>query len=235
MEFKNYNSLRKKLVLPEYGRHIQEMVESLQTIQDRDLRTRQAHVVIAVMGNLNTHLRDTLDFRHKLWDHLFILSEFKLDVDSPYPIPSLEALTYHPARLPYPKGGIRYKQYGKNIRKIIDLIVTSNEPEQRDVLAADIAKFMKIKSYEYNQEYPSNEVIVNDIRKFSNNVLSLDEESLVSTKLIYRIAKQPVKGGANGQNRKRQTGQNTKGKRNNNPAAISGGKPYYKKNNNKPR
>ena len=85
---KNYNYTRRKLYLPEYGRHIQEMVDSLQEIADKTERTRQAKAVIAVMGNLNPLLRDTADFTHKLWDHLFIMSDFQLDVDSPYPLPT---------------------------------------------------------------------------------------------------------------------------------------------------
>ena len=85
---KNYNYKRRKLFLPEYGRHIHEMVDSLMQIEDRRERNRQARAVIAVMGNLNPLLRDTADFTHKLWDHLFIMSDFKLDIDSPYPIPS---------------------------------------------------------------------------------------------------------------------------------------------------
>ena len=87
---KNYNYLRRRLMIPEYGRHIQEMIDSLLEIEDREERTRQAKAVIAVMGNLNPLLRDTADFTHKLWDHLFIMSDFKLDVDSPYPRPTRE-------------------------------------------------------------------------------------------------------------------------------------------------
>ena len=90
---KNYNYTRRKLYLPEYGRHIQEMIDSLQLIEDRRERNRQARAVIAVMGNLNPLLRDTADFTHKLWDHLFIMSDFQLDVDSPYPQPTRQELS----------------------------------------------------------------------------------------------------------------------------------------------
>ena len=93
---KNYNYTRRKLYLPEYGRHIQEMIDSLQLIEDRRERNRQARAVIAVMGNRNPLLRDTADFTHKLWDHLFIMSDFQLDVDSPYPQPTRQELTITP-------------------------------------------------------------------------------------------------------------------------------------------
>ena len=101
---KNYNYTRRKLYLPEYGRHIQEMIDSLLVIEDRRERNRQARAVIAVMGNLNPLLRDTADFTHKLWDHLFIMSDFQLDVDSPYPRPTRQELTVSPRPLAYTQG-----------------------------------------------------------------------------------------------------------------------------------
>lgn len=102
---KNYNFERKKLMLPEYGRHVHQMVDYLKTIHDRDLRNQQARAVIEVMGNLNPILRESADFKHKLWDHLFIMSDFDLDVDSPYPIPTAKSLYPKPDRIEYPKHG----------------------------------------------------------------------------------------------------------------------------------
>ena len=116
---KNYNYTRCKLFLPEYGRHIHEMVASLLEIEDRRERTRQAKAVIAVMGNLNPLLRDTADFTHKLWDHLFIMSDFQLDVDSPYPRPSRQDLTVAPRRMPYSQRRILFKHYGKYVGEMI--------------------------------------------------------------------------------------------------------------------
>lgn len=189
MDLKHCNSQNEKLLLPEYGRHIQNMVMSLKNIENREDRTRQACAVISVMGNLNSQLRDTADFRHKLWDHLFIMANFELDVDSPYNIPSSESLTYHPEKIEYPSGKITYKQYGKNIRSVINLIKEFDSKEDMAAVAADISKFMKFKSYEYNQEYPSDEVIIEDIRKFSNGIINLEDDSLHSTKLNHRNQK----------------------------------------------
>ena len=115
-----YNTQKKKLLLPEYGRNIQKMVDYLLTIEDREERTRAAKTVIDVMGNLYPHLRDVPDFRHKLWDHLAIMSEFKLDIDTPYPLPSLSKLQEKPERLPYSSNHIKYKHYGKLVEKLID-------------------------------------------------------------------------------------------------------------------
>jgi hypothetical protein len=115
----NYNYTRRKLYLPEYGRHIHEMVDQLMEIEDRDERNRQARIVIAVMGNLQPMLRDTADFTHKLWDHLFIMSDFQLDVDSPYPRPTREELMISPRKMEYSQERIAYKHYGKYVSHII--------------------------------------------------------------------------------------------------------------------
>ena len=113
----DYNSQRKKLILPEYGRNIQMMVDHLATITDRDERTRAAKTVISVMGNLYPHLRDVPDFRHKLWDHLMIMSNFTLDIDSPYPLPEKDILEEKPEKLPYNNHRIKYKHYGSSHRE----------------------------------------------------------------------------------------------------------------------
>ena len=124
---KNYNYTRRKLYLPEYGRHIQEMIDSLLAIEDRRERNRQARAVI--MGNLNPLLRDTADFTHKLWDHLFIMSDFQLDVDSPYPQPSRQELTVAPHRMPYSQGRIAYKHYGKYVERMIRGLADERNPQ----------------------------------------------------------------------------------------------------------
>lgn len=180
---KDYNSEREKLIFPEYGRNIQQMVKQLSTIEDKEERTRQAYIVVDVMGNLNNTLRDTVDFKHKIWDHLFILSDFKLDVDSPYEIPTVDQLMLKPDHIEYPKQHVGYKQYGKNIRTVINLIRGKEDCVEKENMASDIVKFMKFKSYEYNQEYPSNEVVISDFRKFSMGEIAIDEDALSSTKI----------------------------------------------------
>lgn len=146
--------------MPEYGRHIHEMVDSLMQIEDRRERNRQARAVIAVMGNLNPLLRDTADFTHKLWDHLFIMSDFQLDVDSPYPQPSRQELTTVPRRMPYSSGHIEYKHYGKYVERMIRRLADEKNPQVVTRTVDNLARYMRTKSYEYNQEHPSNEVII---------------------------------------------------------------------------
>lgn len=183
---KNYNYERKKLQLPEYGRHIHEMVDYLSTIEDRRERNRQAHAVIGVMGNLFPLLRDTADYTHKLWDHMFIMADFRLDVDSPYPIPTAADLAPNPAKLKYPTKRITIKHYGKNVEHILRSLVDVQDRETAEEVIGNVARYMRTKSYEYNQEHPNNDVIIKDIKKMSDNRLSVDEDAIGSLKSDYK-------------------------------------------------
>lgn len=194
---KNYNYKRRKLHLPEYGRHIQEMIDSLSAIEDRHERNRQARAVIAVMGNLNPLLRDTADFTHKLWDHLFIMSDFQLDVDSPYPRPSRQELTVAPHRLPYTQGRIMFKHYGKYVERMIRSLAADGDARTVGRTVDNIARYMRTKSYEYNQEHPNNEVIVKDIKRMSGGAIQIDEVALNNLRSDYKqhFPARPQKGG----------------------------------------
>lgn len=210
---KNYNYTRRKLFLPEYGRHIQEMVDSLQQIGDRRERNRQARAVIAVMGNLFPLLRDTADYTHKLWDHLFIMSDFRLDVDSPYPLPSREDLMITPRRMNYGQGRIAYKHYGKYVEQMIRSL--GEEKDQREVSRTvdNLARYMRTKSFEYNQEHPNNEVIVKDIKRMSNGAIEIDEVALNNIRSDYKqhLLPRPQKGPQQRQQRQQHPPQKGRG------------------------
>ncbi len=180
---KNYNFTRRKLYLPEYGRHIHEMVDSLLEIEDRHERTRQAKAVIAVMGNLNPTLRDTEDFKHKLWDHLFIMSDFRLDVDSPYPQPSRQDLTIVPQKLRYPQSRITFKHYGKYLHQFVDRVAKERNGSAEMV---NLARYMRTKSYEFNNEHPNNESIVRDIRIMAGGDTEMDLSTIANMRSEYR-------------------------------------------------
>ncbi|MDR2890283.1 MAG: DUF4290 domain-containing protein [Alistipes sp.] len=184
---KNYNYTRRKMFLPEYGRHIHEMIDYLNTIEDRDERTRQAYIVIDVMGNLNPLLRDTSDIAHKLWDHLFIMSDFSLDVDSPYPIPTEKSLRPEPERLEYPRKRMTFKHYGENVERMIGSLKGNPDRAAVEETLENIARYMRTKSYEYNQEHPNNEIIINDIKRMSHGGVEVDEAALGSLKSEYRM------------------------------------------------
>ncbi len=183
---KNYNYTRRKLYLPEYGRHIQEMVDSLLLIEDRVERTRQAKAVIAVMGNLNPLLRDTADFTHKLWDHLFIMSDFQLDVDSPYPLPTRQDVMVKPRQMHYPQSFIPRKHYGKYVHRFLKGLGGESDKAAVARAVENIARYMRAKSFEYNQEHPNNEVIIKDIKRMSDYAIEVDEVALNNARNDYK-------------------------------------------------
>lgn len=183
---KNYNYKRRKLYMPEYGRHIHEMVDSLFEIEDRQERTRQAKAVIAVMGNLNPLLRDTADFKHKLWDHLFIMSDFKLDVDSPYQQPSRQELMVRPEKLQYPQSRIMFKHYGKYAQRFVRAIAAEQKSHRANDEMMNMARYMRAKSYEYNNEHPNNEAIIRDIRIMAGGNITIDLDAINAMRSEYR-------------------------------------------------
>lgn len=177
------NGDKNRLLLSEYGRNVQTMVGYLKTIEDREQRNRQAEVVVAVMGNVNPAQKDSEGFQHMLWDHLFMIADFDLDVDAPYPKPTPAMFAPSPKMLPYGQTYISQKQYGSNVRRMLGELAKEPAGEEREWAAANVAKYMKQKSYEYNKEFPSNEVVIADIRQMSQGVITLDADTLDNTRI----------------------------------------------------
>ena len=175
-----YNTSRSKLNISEYGRNIQKMIEHTISIEDKEKRNQLAKAIIAVMGQLNPHLRDVTDFKHKLWDHLFIMSDFKLDVDSPYPIPSAESLKTKPQKLNYPYNHILFKYYGKNIELIIKKVIDIPEGPERDYAVETIANHLKKSYLKWNRDSVTDEVIAEHLSNLSNGKLILKKEVILS-------------------------------------------------------
>lgn len=195
MEY-DYNTRRGKLVLPEYGRNIQIMVDHLSTIEDREERNRAARAVIAVMGNLNPHLRDVNDFKHKLWDHLAIISDFKLDIDSPYETPTPELLNEKPNKIAYNQKKIRYKHYGHSIYLMIEKAVEMEEGEEKTDLVKMIANHMKKSYLTWNREAVDDREIFQDLQTLAGGKLEIDPElELSETKDILAKNARKKKGG----------------------------------------
>jgi len=171
----DYNTTRKKLILAEYGRNVQNMVKYIVELPTKEERNRYAQVVIDLMGFLNPHLRDVADFKHKLWDHLHIISDFKIDVDSPYPKPSEDAIRFKPAPLAYPQQRIRYKHYGKTVELMISKARAIEEPARKQQMIQAIANFMKMAYVTWNKDTVADETIIKDLRDMSNGDLQLQE------------------------------------------------------------
>jgi len=178
-ESMEYNTTRNHLIMKEYGRHIQKMVEHLLTIENKEERQRNAYVVIELMGFLNPHLKNVEDFRHKLWDHLFLISDFALDVESPYPIPTRETLKAKPQRLSYPKKYPRFNHLGKNIEVVIDKALKEENPEKKQGFANAIAYYMKLTYSNWHKELVHDDTIQNELSSITKGELEFNNRPFV--------------------------------------------------------
>ena len=174
-----YNTQQNKLILPEYGRNIQSMVNYAMTIEDREERTRCANTIIQIMGNLFPHLRDVEEFNHKLWDHLAVMSDFKLDIDYPYEIIKEENLFIKPDKVKYQSSKIRYRHYGKLLQNMLEKTVELDESPEKESVISLIANHMK-RSYikMTNENDIDNDKICKDIREYTNNKIIIEPNNL---------------------------------------------------------
>jgi len=180
-----YNTNRTKLLMPEYGRNIQQMVEYCKSLPSKEERNEVAKTIVEFMGQRNPHLRDEENYKHKLWDHLYILADYDLDVDAPYPFPTKEELDQKPNRMNYPSFENEYKFYGKSILQLIDRAIELEEGEEKEALIQVIANNMK-KSYNvYNKEHVQDEVIFRHLKELSQDKLDLTGIETLDKSKIY--------------------------------------------------
>jgi len=200
-----YNTTRGKLLLPEYGRNVQNMISHAMEIEDRDERQRAAQAIIEVMGQLNPHLRDVDDYRHKLWTHLFIMSDFNLDVDSPYELPQKEMLDEKPDTVEYPKSRIRFGHYGKYTQKILETSQEMSSEEEKEYMTRQMGNFMKRQFLSHNNNAVENSVIAEQLNELSKGTLKIENpDELITTKqMLKTITPQNNNRRGNNNNRKK--------------------------------
>jgi len=212
-----YNTARPKMLIPEYGRNVQKMVDFAVTIVDREERNKVANAIINVMGELKQHLRDDEDYRHKLWTHLFIMSDFKLDVDSPYPIPNKENINVKPDKMPYPKQTIKFGHYGKSVEKLIDVACEMPDGDEKTALIKTIANMMKKFHLMYHTNSIDESVIMLHLNKLSNGKLKLDDLSFFTdTRDILKVVGTNNKSNTNNRNNRNNKNRNKNNRNNNN-------------------
>lgn len=200
-----YNTEEKKLVLPEYGRNIQNMVDYCVAIEDREERKRCANTIINIMGNLFPHLRDVNDFKHILWDHLAIMSDFKLDIDYPYEIVKKEDLHSRPPRIPYNNSRIRYRHYGKTLELMIRKADEFEQGTEKEYLIQLLANHMKKSFLTWNKESVDDRKIFKDLDELSSGKIILDEESHKLTESRDILARNNTNTNNNNNNKKNHT------------------------------
>lgn len=169
-----YNTVRSKMLMPEYGRNVQRMVEYLMTIEDRARRTRNAEAIVELMGTLNPNLKTIEDYKHKLWDHLVQMTDFKLDVDAPYPAPTREQLYKKPDPLPYPQTSIDNRHFGKNLDALIEKAMKETDPEKKQGFTQTIGYYMKLAYTNWHKEPVHDDMIRNELAAMTNGELQYE-------------------------------------------------------------
>ena len=207
-----YNTERKRLIIPEYGRHIQKMINQAIATEDAVERNKIAKSIIGVMGNLQPHLRDVPDFQHKLWDQLFIMAEFGLDVDSPYPKPLPEVLQERPNPLGYPQNFPKYRFYGNNIKSMIDVAISWEDGEKKEALEFAIANHMKKCFLNWNKDTVDDYVIFRHLLELSDGQIDLaaKEEDLSDASNLLKQKKKFVSSNNNNKNQQRNKSTNNR-------------------------
>jgi hypothetical protein len=189
-----YNTQRGKLFIREYGRNTQKLIKYLTTIEDKQKRTKFARTIIQIMAQMNPGARETGDFRHKLWDHLYIMSDFQLDVECPYPLPTKDLLVARPERIKYSDRNIEFKMYGSNIKRIIDAAKKYEDGPEKDALVHAIANHLKKSYLNWNRESVADDLIFQHLEKLSDGKLRLNDElTLNKTSEILGTTTKPKK------------------------------------------
>ena len=176
-----YNTNRNKLVFREYGRNIQKLIEYAVNVQEQSERQKVVDYIIELMGQTNPHLKNVEEFRHKLYDHLFIVSDFKLDIDSPYPIPTKEQFFQKPKPIPYPKTKTSYRHYGHFVERMIDKAVQMEDAEKKEAYTTVIGNYMKLVYHQWNNEIVNDLIIKQDLEKLSGGKLTIADETTLDT------------------------------------------------------
>lgn len=232
-----YNAARSKMFIPEYGRHLQKLIDLAVAVEDKTERNKMANYIIKIMGTLNPHLRDVTDFQHKLWDQLFIMSNFKLDVDSPYPIPTEDVVHLKPEKLNYPQKFPKYRYYGNHIKSMIDIAMNWKDENTKDSLIVVVANHMKKCYLSWNKDTVEDSVIYDHLLELSNGTINLHnrEKGLTKSYELMKVNQKisnknapPVPQNQNGFNKFKQKNKNVTN--NNNPVQK---KPFINNKNQK--
>ena len=171
-----YNTTRKKLAMPEYGRNVQKMILYAMSIEDREHRLKVANVIVSIMAQMHPKLRETADYKHKLWDHLYIISDWQLDVDGPFPPPSKEVFLSKPDALPYSSGKIKYRPYGKNIESVIEKAIAYDEGPEKEAFMKAIANHLKKSYLNWNRDSVNDDLIFEHFADLSDGKLKIEGE-----------------------------------------------------------
>jgi hypothetical protein len=223
-----YNTQRQDIIFREYGRHVQKLIDHIRETPDKERRTLMAHALIDLIRQLTPSLKDQPDNPQRLWDDLFVMADFNLDIDSPYPIPDRETIFKKPMRVEYPQGNVRYKHYGKNLEGLVKEALKISDPQEREEAVIYLGKLMKTFFATWNKEVLDDSVILKDIKVLSGGELSMNIEKVREDNLfekLYRDRKKPFQPNS---------GQNSNRPQNGGGQRHHGKRPFNKNRNNNP-
>ncbi len=200
----DYNSTREKLIIPEYGRNVQKMVAYVISVEDREKRSNLAKALVNVMAQLHPEQRDTADFKRKLWDHLHIIADYRLDIDAPFPPPVPDDYVKKPERISYPQEEIKFRPYGKNIARMIEKACLFEDGPEKDALVRNIANHLKKSYLNWNRDSVNDELITEHLKILSHGKLKLSEDTrLIHTSELLARNNTPAHPASHSQTNKR--------------------------------
>ena len=222
-----YNTQRSGIILKEYGRNVQNLVDYIRSVPDKDKRTEMANTLIDLIRQLTPSLKDQPENPQRLWDDLYIIADFNLDVNSPYPTPQREILFKKPMKVAYPQSEVRFKHYGKNIERLVKEAVKLEDPKEREEAAIYLGKLMKTFYGSWNKETLDDSVIVKDIQILSQGKLSLSLEKVREDNLFEKLYREPKRARPQGGSDNR----GGDGRDRNRNQGGGGGRPFKRHNN----
>ncbi|MEO9806576.1 MAG: DUF4290 domain-containing protein [Reichenbachiella sp.] len=185
-----YNTIRERVTLKEYGRNVQDLVAHLATIEDKEERSKKAATLVELMKQINPAMQNTPEVEQKLWDDLHIISKFTVEIDGPFPTPSIEILEKKPEKMSYLTNEITFRHFGRNIELLVDKAITLEDPEEQEAAIIHVGKLMKTFIYSYNRDNIEDDVVYLNIRKLSKNKLDIDMEKVKAGNLFEPIRKE---------------------------------------------
>lgn len=184
-----YNSAREQMIIPEYGRNVQKMVQYAATIPDKEQRNSAVQAIVRIIADMNPQMKDQQEFIHKVWDHIYMMADYDLDIDSPFPPPDPETVNEKPERLPYSRNRIRYRYYGKNVEAMINKAMEMEDGDTKDYFINAIASYMKMSYRIWNEEKVSDEIIIHHLDELSGGVFKLDRINELNTNYDTHLGK----------------------------------------------
>lgn len=184
-----YNTERDQLKLREYGRNIQRMAEYLMNVEDKEKRNSYAKTLVELMKQINPNVKDSQDYDQKVWDDLFIMTNFELDVEGPYDKPEASILTRKPQRMSYSSNNIKYRHFGKSVEILIEQAIALEDPEEKEGAVVTIGKLMKSFYQAWNKDFMEDEQVLKSIKELSNNQLNIDIEKVKEYKLFDMVGR----------------------------------------------